>query len=115
MTYTYGAATGTPHALRLENKTLKSRVVLLEDRAARLARALREAEYRSRGRTKRQDAAATIPYRNTLTPEELTAPPTLWPGDTPETCAARLQAINNDSNARARENSRAAQTRRDAA
>ncbi|MDI3330669.1 MAG: hypothetical protein QJR09_08035 [Micrococcus sp.] len=103
-TYEYGAAQGTPHYLRLENRTLKSKVVYLTDRTATLERALRESEYQRRNRARRQDHASAKPYRQMLTPEELTAPPTLRYGDTPEVCAGRLAAANAEAGRRNRHN-----------
>lgn len=91
MSYQYGAThTSMSPAVRI-------RIAGLEAELARKNRVIRDLTARMRRRKRVSDVNHGKPYRDTLTPEELAAPPTLWPGDTPETCAARLDAINNES------------------
>lgn len=108
MNYQYGATHGAAS-------------IAVQHELARLRRALRERDNQviqlqgQLDRRRRDEANGEPAYRDTLTPEELNARPILRHGDTPAVCAARLQAINDESNERASRNISAAQTRRKAA
>lgn len=91
MSYQYGAThTAMSPAVRI-------RIAGLEAELARKNRVIRDLNARLRRRNHVSDVNHGRPYRDTLTPEELAAPPELRPGDTPDMCAARLDAINDES------------------